>query len=75
MVMKKKGKGTITYKLSKVSASKYKKYFSINKKTGKLTIKKGLKKGRYGIFITVKAAGNKTTKPVSKRTEILVTVA
>ena len=73
--MKKKGKGTITYKLSKVSASKYKKYFSINKKTGKLTIKKGLKKGRYGLFITVKAAGNKTTKPISKRTEILVTVA
>ncbi|MBR2547411.1 MAG: hypothetical protein IKF07_04390 [Eubacterium sp.] len=31
---------------------------SINKKTGKITIKKGLKKGTYKVKIKVKAAGN-----------------
>ena len=54
----KKAKGTKTYKITKVSKSKYKKYFKINSKTGKITIKKGLKKGTYKITIKVSASGN-----------------
>ncbi len=55
-----KGQGEIKYKL--VSAKKgkksYKKYFKINAKTGKVTLKKGLGKGTYKVKVKVRAAGN-----------------
>ena len=48
------GRGPMTY--TKVSGHKN---ISINKKTGKVTIKKkGLKKGTYNVVVTVFAAGN-----------------
>ena len=50
----KKGKGKLTYK--KVSGSGK---ITINKKTGKVTVKKGLKKDKYKVKVKVKAAGNK----------------
>ena len=37
----KKAKGKVTYKIAKVTPAKYKKYFSMNKKTGNVTVKKG----------------------------------
>ena len=49
----KKGQGTLTYK--KVKGNKK---ISINKKTGKVTIKKGLKKGTYKVKVKIKANGN-----------------
>ncbi len=52
-----KGQGTKTY----TEASGNKK-ITINKKTGKVTVKKGLKKGTYKVSIKVKAAGNKNYK-------------
>ena len=55
---KNKGQGKLTYKLVKVKKAKFKKYFKINKKTGKLTIKKKLKKGKYKVTVKVKAVGN-----------------
>ncbi len=55
----KKAKGKVTYKIIKVTPAKYRKYFRINKKTGKVTVKKGLKKGTYKIKAAVTAAGNK----------------
>ena len=61
-----KGKGNRTYKLAGVTKAKYKKYFKINKNTGKLTIKKGLKKGTYKVKIKVKASGNSGYKPSEK---------
>ncbi len=45
--------GTRTYK--KLSGSKK---IKINKKTGKVTVKKGLKKGTYKVKVQVKASGN-----------------
>lgn len=48
-----KGQGTKTY--TKVSGNSK---ITINKSTGKVTIKKGLKKGTYAVKIKVKAAGN-----------------
>jgi len=42
------------------------KKISINKTTGKVTIKKGLKKGTYKVKVTVKAAGNGNYKPGTK---------
>ena len=53
----KKGQGKLTYK--KVSGNKG---ITINKKTGKVTVKKGLKKGTYKVKVKVRAAGNKNYK-------------
>ena len=51
----KKGQGTKAYK--KVKGNKK---ITINKKNGKVTVKKGLKKGTYKVKVKVKAAGNAT---------------
>ena len=60
----KKGQGAKTYTLSKAmkAGKSFKKYFSIAKKTGKVTVKKGLKKGTYKVTVKVKAAGSKNYK-------------
>ena len=76
ITFKNKGKGTKTYKL--VSAKKgkqdFKKKFTVNRKTGKVTVKKGLKKGTYKVKIKVTAAGNdnyrKVTKPVTVKIKV-----
>ena len=54
-----KAKGTVTYKLSSAKKGKknFKKYFKVAK-NGKITVKKGLKKGTYTVKIKVTAAGN-----------------
>jgi len=54
----KKAKGKVTYKLESVSKAKFKKYFKVNEKTGKITVKKKLKKGTYKLKVRVMAAGN-----------------
>lgn len=61
-------KSSVTYskaksvKMSKKALKKYKKQAAkkiiINKKNGKLTVKKGLKKGTYKVKLKIKAAGN-----------------
>ena len=53
-----KGQGTMFYKLLSVNKKKFKKYFKINGKTGKITVKKGLKKGTYKVKARIRAAGN-----------------
>ncbi len=69
-----KGQGKRTYKLSGVTKAKYKKYFKVNKRTGKLTVKKGLKKGTYKVKIKVTAAGdeghNKATGTATARIRV-----
>ena len=52
---KNKGQGTLTY--AKVSGNSK---ITINKKNGKVTIKKGLKKGTYKVKVKVTAQGNDT---------------
>lgn len=58
-----KGKGSLVY--TKASGNKK---ISINKKTGKVTVKKGLKRGIYKVKVKVKAAGNSDYKPSSVKT-------
>ena len=53
-----KGQGTMTY-IKKSGNAK----ITIAKKTGKVTVKKGLKKGTYKVKVKVKAAGNTNYKP------------
>ena len=67
-------KGTLSYKITKVSKSKYKKYFAMNARTGKLTVKKKLKKGTYKVNVAVTASGdanhNAATKQVTFRIKV-----
>lgn len=64
-----KAQGKVTY--NKSSGNKN---ISINSKTGKITVKKGLKKGSYKIKIKVTAAGNGTYKAISKTVTVTVKV-
>ena len=61
----KKGQGTVTY--AKKSGTKK---ITINKKTGKVTVKKGLKKGTYKVKVKVKAKGNANYKASKWKTVI-----
>lgn len=60
----KNAKGKLSYKLAAAKKGKksVKKMFRISKKTGKLVIKKGLKKGTYKVKVKVKASGNANYK-------------
>ncbi len=59
-----------TYTLSSASkgSKSYRKYFRINKTTGKVTVKNGLKKGTYKVKVKVKALGNKKYKASALKT-------
>ena len=65
----KKAQGTVTY--TKTSGPKN---FVVNKKTGKVTIKKGTKRGTYTIKIKVRAAGTKTYKATTKTIKATIVV-
>ena len=61
--------GKVTYKLTGVKrgkSKKYKKYFKINATTGKVTIKKRLKKGTYKVTCRVTAAGDASHRSGTK---------
>ena len=64
-----KGQGTLTF--SKVSG---KKQFSVNKKTGKITVKKGLKKKTYTVKVKIAASGRTvfaaTTRTVTLKIKV-----
>ena len=49
---------TYTLSSAKKGSKSFKKYFKVNSTTGKVTIKKGLKKGTYKVKVNVTAAGN-----------------
>ena len=70
----KPGQGTVTYKLAGVTKPKFKKYFKVAAKTGKITIKKGLKKGTYKVKVKVTAAGNSNYNAVTKNVTFKVKV-
>jgi len=61
--------GKVTY--SKVSGSKK---LTVNKKTGKITVKKGTKKGKLKIQVKVTAAGDDNHKAASKTVKVTITV-
>ena len=62
-----KGKGTLTY-----TRSSGNKKITVNKKNGKITVKKGLKKNTYNMKVKVKAAGNGNYK--AKTTTVTVKI-
>ena len=48
--------------------------FTVNKKTGKIKIKKGTKKGTYKVKVRVTAAGTDTYQPGSKTATVKIKV-
>ena len=61
--------GKVIYKLVSVKrgkSKKYKKYFKVNSATGKVTIKKRLRKGTYKITCKVTATGDISYKGATK---------
>ena len=64
-----KGQGKLSY--AKTSGNKK---ITINKKTGKVTVKKGLKKGTYKVKVKVTASGNAKYKKTAKAVTFKVKV-
>lgn len=64
-------KGKVTYKVVGGNA-KSKKALALNKKTGKVTVKKKTKKGKYQIKVKVTAAGTTAYKALSKTVTVTV---
>lgn len=68
-----KAKGAVTYKIKKGSKAA-KKALKLNKRTGKVTVKKGTKAGTYKLKIRVTVAGDSQYKAKSKTVTIRVKV-
>ena len=64
-----KAQGTVTFAKSSGNSK-----ITIDKKTGKITVKKGLKKGTYKVKIKVSAAGNTNYKKGSKTVTVTIKV-
>ena len=69
------------YVKAKSGALKFKKVgrtggkkITVNKKTGKITLKKGLKKGKYTVRVKITAAGDANHKAVSKTVKVKIRV-
>lgn len=60
--------GVVTYSKVSVNKKKYAKKFTVNSRNGKITVKKGLKKGTYKVSVKVKAAGNANYKASTWKT-------
>ena len=61
--------GKVTY-----TKTKGDKKITINKKTGKITVKKGLKKGTYKLKVDVKAAGSGSYASATKNVTVKIKV-
>ena len=66
--------GNLKFKLAGVNKKKFKKYFKVNAKNGTITIKKGLKKGKYKLKIDITAAGNANYLAATKQIQVTVRV-
>lgn len=66
--------GTVTSKKGAVSPKNAKSYFKVNKKSGTITVKKGLKKGTYKLKLKLKASGYKKNKSKSKTVTVTIKV-
>ena len=69
-----KDKKTYTITSANKGKKSFKKYFKVNTTTGKITVKKGLKKGTYKLKVNVTAAGNANYEPMTKTVTVKVKV-
>ena len=78
-VKAKNAAGKVTYKRAKIACSKKlmraaKAKIKVNKKTGKITLKKGLKKGKYTVTVKVTAKGDDWYNAGTKTVKVKITV-
>ena len=73
VVIVKAAQGTVSYKITGGNA-KSKKVLKINSKTGKITVKKGTKKGTYKVKVAVTASGNDKYNAGVKQVNVSVKV-
>jgi len=66
--------GNLKFKLAGVNKKKFKKYFKVNARNGNITVKKGLKKGKYKLKIDITAAGNANYLAATKSITVTVRV-
>lgn len=66
--------GTVTYEKVSLNNKKYKKKFTINKNTGSIKVKKGVKKGTYKMTVRVMASGDKYYSAESKKAVVTIRV-
>ena len=76
LTIAKKGQGKVTYTLASAKKGKksFKKFFKVDKKTGKITVKNGLETGTYKVTVKVKASGTTNYEPVTKAVTFKVRV-
>lgn len=66
--------GSLKYSAEFYDNSKSKKALKVNKKTGKITVKKKTKKGTYGVWVLVHAAGSADIAPADEIVYVKVKV-
>lgn len=69
-----KAKGEKSFKVVKWTTKKAKKYFTVDKRTGKTTVRKGTPAGTYKFKVKVSADGNKSYKGGSKTVTVRIGV-
>lgn len=68
-----KAGANLSYKFTSMPA-RAKKFVSVNKSTGKVTVKKGLKRGSYSIILNVSAAATSSYSAASKSQALMLRV-
>lgn len=66
--------GDVSYYFAGCNKSRYKKYFSVNRKTGTLTVKKKLRKGTYKVTLKVTDKGNSNYSMITKSVTVKIKV-
>jgi hypothetical protein len=66
--------GKLSYRKVKLSKKKYNKKILVSTSSGKITVKKGVKKGKYQLTMDIRAAGNKRFKSGTKRVKVNIVV-
>ena len=59
---------------AKKGKKNFKKYFKVAKTSGKVTVRKGLKKGKYRVTVKVKSSGDEDYLPKTKKVTFRVRV-
>ena len=67
-------KGKLTFKKVKVNKKKYRKKFLVNKSTGRITVKKGVRKGVYQVTVRIHAAGDEHHAPKIVKVKVRIRV-
>lgn len=57
-----------------VKSARYTKKITVNKKKGTITVKKGVKRGKYIVYVKVRADGDNDYKSRTKTVKVRITV-